>query len=1172
MIEPVYINSCPNCGGPIEASRALAGVPCSKCIPHISLDHIRSLNYEDRVKLIYNILIENGTLKLFSNIYYSLENARELYSYFTKIVGREPWSLQKLWLRRLIDGKSFSMTAPTGMGKTTTLIVYSSFMGKDVLYIVPTRSLMEQVCKKFPKETSLECGEVRKDYINVVTFAYINKNFDKIKDYRPKLIIVDDADAVIKSGKITDKIVNLLGISMEDYINAIKLVKLKRNYIVYKDNDIGKELLKEIEEIESKLSKIRLSGQLVVASATLRPKGVKQLALRYLTGFELSTAQIYARNVIDAYSDFNKFEDILSSLGSGGLVFFSKEYSSKMKEIKEKIEGLGLRVEIAKSGKRFLDRLSRGEVDIILGSASYYGIAIRGIDEPRRIKYAIFYGVPKNRIKIDDAVTNPIQLIKIRSALSLEKDTLEYKVMRLTVPEIQLLKSSFKSSEIKLTPKLSEIKSIMEEYIAEVKERIRGIDKLVSENIVIYRDGKEVYVVYPDIITYLQGSGRTSRLLYNGLTLGISIVLVDDIDIFNLFKKKLGKILENIKIYDINELELDSIKEKLERSREGELSDERRRFNVRTALMIVESPTKARTIAKLFGRASRRQIGNLNVYETMVIDNNNIWVLNIVASKGHLFDLTLRDLGIYGVEVKNDKVSPIYENIHKCRNCGRSYSITLDKCPHCNSERVVSSLGIVNAIRILASEVDEVYIATDPDIEGEKIAYDIAVIVSPFNPNIYRLKYNEVTKHGVVNGLRNLQKIDMNIVHSQIFRRIEDRWIGFSLSNYLKSEFNEANHGAGRVQTPVLRIIYERTKEYKEKMGWIVIIPIGNYVLRKYFREKEKAQKLVSSYVIVNKLGENKDILLPPPPFTTDTLLEEAYRVLGFPGTMTMKIAQDLFEMGLITYHRTDSIRVSTQGISIARSYLEKKNLIDLFVGREWSKEGTHEAIRPTTTMDTEELKSNILDFSYAARLTKSHLMLYDLIFKRFIASQMKLSEVIIGKFEVKLGDDEKEIIEVPIKAHGGFITIYPIKTYEIPLGEIKVDVKIKRGSQVTLHDYSSIIREMKQRSLGRPSTYVSTIKNLLRHGYVVESKRRSFLISTKKGEDVLKILESKFHDLISETRTVNMLKIMDMISVGKVKVEDAIYELINELNSNLENFNGNARGLINSTYSYEDI
>lgn len=1166
------MNSCPNCNGPIEASRALAGVPCEKCIPNLSLDHVRNLEYEEKIKFIYNILVENGTLNLFSHTYYSLESARELYSYFKTIVGKEPWSLQKLWLRRFADGKSFSMTAPTGMGKTTTLIVYSSYLGREVLYIVPTRSLMEQICKKFPRNIIVECGKIGNNSINIVTFSYINKNFSKIKDYRPKLIIVDDADAVIKSGKITDRIVQLLGISEEDYNAALKLVKLKRNYVLYKDSEIGKEILEEINRLEGKLSKVKPTAQFVVASATLRPKGLKQIALRYLTGFELSTANVYARNIIDSYADISEFENLVSSLGSGGLILISREYSGELEKIAERIENLGFRVGIGKSGKKFLDKLSRGEVDIVLGSASYYGVAVRGIDEPKRIKYAIFYGVPKNRIKIEEALHSPIQLVRIGKALELNMEELERSIVRLSTSELNLLRLSFKSPNLTLTQKLSSIKSIMEVYINEIKEKINSINntKIISENILIYKQNKETFVLYPDIITYLQGSGRTSRLLNNGLTLGLSIILVDDLDVFNIFKKKLRRFLEDIVIYNVSELNLTEIKEKLEKSR-SEVSEEgKKRVNVKTALLIVESPTKARTISKLFGKPSKRQIGNITIYETMIIDGSNVWVLDIMASRGHIFDLTLRDTGLYGVELNlnKNKISPIYENIYRCRDCGKSFSITLDRCPYCGSEKIVGSLSIVNAIRILASEVDEVYIATDPDTEGEKIAYDIAVIVSPYNPNVYRLKYNEVTRHGIINGLRNLQKIDVNLVNSQIFRRIEDRWIGFSLSNYLKSKFNELNHGAGRVQTPVLRIISERTKEYKEKIGWLVIIPIGNYILKKYFKNKDEANKYLVTSIRIIKIDERKDVMMSPPPFTTDTMLEEAYRVLGFNGSLTMKLAQDLFEMGLITYHRTDSIRVSSQGISIAKNYLEKKGIVSLFVGREWSKEGAHEAIRPTTSMDAEELRDNLLDFGYYNNITKKHLLLYDLIFRRFIASQMKFSEVIIGKFEVYISNNIKEVIEVPISAYNGFTIIYPIRVYEIPIGEVKVDVKIRKGSQVSLYDYASIIREMKLRNLGRPSTYISTIRNLLRHGYIVESRKKSLLIATKKGEDVLKLLDSKFYDLTSETRTAEMFKVMDMISAGKVTLEEAVYSLLNELS----NFGEVDKILINTPYSYENI
>jgi reverse gyrase len=1155
MIDPVYSIGCPNCNGPITASRASVGLVCNACLPYVNIDHFKNLNLDDKVKLIYNLLIENNTLKYYWEIYYYYEDNKEIYKYFKNLIGNEPWALQKLWLRRLKEGLSFSMTAPTGMGKTTTLLVYSLYKNKDTLFIVPTRSLLEQICQKIEKYGGkVSCGDVSSS-ISIITFNYLNRNFEKIRNLRPSLILVDDADAIVKSGKTTDKVVELLGIDRATYESAIKLVKLKRLYMIYKDDGKGKEILEEIKELESRIAKIKPSGQLVVASATLRPKGIKQKALKYLTGFELSTGIIYARNIIDSYAHQEDLEGIITELGQGGLILVSKEYGkNKLTELSEKLSKLGFKVEKALTGRNFLKKLQEGNVDIIIGSANYYGIAVRGIDEPKKIKYVVFYGIPKNRIRVEEAVKNPIQMTRVGKALGIDLSDIELNIRRLTPTEIQILGMSLKKDNVMLPQKLYNLKLKILNYIDLIKNKIYKTEKIIGESFIIYRDNKEYYFTYPDIITYLQGSGRTSRLLNNGLTLGLSITLVDYEELFEIMKRKLKRIIDEFNIEPISNINLKEIRESLNKSRNS--NEGKNQINVKTATLIVESPTKAKTIAKIFGKSAIRQIGNVNVYETVIVDKNNVWVLNIIATKGHIFDLTVDDRGLFGVEVNGNTVSPYYERILKCYNCGKSIAKSSERCPYCNSLLITSSESIINTIRILALESDEVYVATDPDIEGEKIAFDIFAMISPYNLNVFRLKYNEVTKLGIIEALRKPEKINVNLVNGQIVRRIEDRWIGFTLSNFLKHCYNEKNHGAGRVQTPVLKLIVERTKEYKNNLGWILIININDFKIKKYFKNKNNALDFMKELKVnIRKIGERRDILTSPPPFTTETLLEEAYTQLGFPAHLTMKIAQDLFELGFITYHRTDSIRISNYGISIAKTYLEKINKLKEFVGRSWSNEGAHEAIRPTRAIDNEELIREINDNFLQFRIDEKHVKLYDLIFRRFIASQMKFSEIIYGKYEINI-NDTKEIIEVPIKTIGGFSTIYSIKTYDIKEGEINPEVKLIRSSLIPLYDYASIIREMRQRNLGRPSTYVSTIKNLIRHGYVVESKKKSYLIATTKGENALKLLLNNFSDLISEATTVKLLREIDMISNGSKIPEELIMELLGEVQKIIQSSN----------------
>ncbi|MCY0882009.1 MAG: reverse gyrase, partial [Firmicutes bacterium] len=356
-----------------------------------------------------------------------------------------------------------------------------------------------QICEKIEKIGSkTSCGKVGQG-ISIVTVNYINKNFEEIKEYRPDFVAVDDADAIVKSGKTVDRLVTLMGIPQEVYEDAIKLVKLKRLLAIEEKRD---EIETKIAEIESRISKYYgTASQLVVASATLRPKGIKQKALKYITGFDVSTAQIYARNIIDAFTT-SPLVDIVNKLGSGGLILVSKEYGKdKIKEVNESLEKLGFKTAIALSGRKFLEKFSNGEIDIIIGSASYYGVAVRGIDEPKRLKYVIFYGVPKSRIRLSQAIYNPYTLLKISKLFNVNID--DNLILSLSPSEAQLIKLAFLKSQ-KLTGKLGEMQKILEGKIDEVKSILKTVsNEVISDTFLIRKIGKEFYIEYPDAITYL---------------------------------------------------------------------------------------------------------------------------------------------------------------------------------------------------------------------------------------------------------------------------------------------------------------------------------------------------------------------------------------------------------------------------------------------------------------------------------------------------------------------------------------------------------------------------------------------------------------------------------------------------------------------------------------------
>ncbi|MFP3204080.1 MAG: reverse gyrase [Metallosphaera yellowstonensis] len=1138
MITSVFHSTCPNCQGPLEDFRALQGLPCTNCLPG-EWSAYANLPIEEKSKVIYNLLVNNGKLARYWELYYTLEAHKEMINYFKEVTGKEPWSLQRLWLRRLSEGDNFSLSAPTGMGKTTTLIVHSAYLSKNVLYLVPTKSLQEQICNRLGEITSVSCGSMNPNAVSVLTASYINRNFQALSDYRPKFIAVDDADSIIKSGKTTDKLVQLMGIPKEVYEDAMRLVRLRRLLVLRENKE---ELMEKLNDLENKIKSF--SGpiaQLVVASASLRPKGIKQKALRHISGFDISTAQTYARNIVDSFTT-SSLEDVVERMGPGGLVLVSREYGKTvMRDIKDRLDGMGFKVGLAIAGRKFLKDFSEGKTNILVGSASYYGVAVRGIDEPKALKYVVFYGVPKSRVSARDAIKNPYTLLRVARLLGFEVP--EEEILTLSPGEAQAIKISILQNQ-KLEGRLGEVQQKVMGLIEEVSEALSRIeDNIVGETFLLTRMGREVYLQYPDVITYLQGSGRSSRLLNGGLTKGLSVVIVDDQILFEIFKKKMNYIIQGFHPEHFESLDLKGLREEIERTRE----EGGRKIEIRTGLMVVESPTKARTISKLFGLPSRRFVGGIPVYETVIMDGNQVFVMDVVASKGHVTDLTLNERGIYGVEVRDRKIVPHYSPLYRCLNCRSSVSKEVEVCPYCGSTLVTSTLTSINALRKLSLEVDEVFLATDPDVEGEKIAFDIAVGLVPYNPRLWRVKYHEVTRTGILEALRNPASLDLKTVESQIVRRIEDRWIGFELSKLLRIKFGERNHGAGRVQTPVLGWIVRRTQEYKSNMGWVTSIRIGNYFLREFSKDKWIPKE---DEAMISKIGEREELLDPPPPFSTDELLVEAYRQFRLPAERVMRIAQDLFESGLITYHRTDSHHISSKGIEIAKEYLQSKSLLEDLRPRSWGQEGTHEAIRPTRSFDVEMLKKELGENPslHIVKFTWAHFALYDLIFRRFIASQMRESVAKFSRYEISL-DNKKWDVELLTEMRDGFSKVYSYRVYAVPEGRVKVEVSTYRGSSSRLLTYADVIKQMKERRIGRPSTYAKTLQTLLRHGYVVESKRKAVLIATKKGIEAYNFL-SKFPELVSEEVTAELLNRMDMISLGNLEGTEVLLDLLAQVES----------------------
>jgi len=331
-------------------------------------------------------------------------------------------------------------------------------------------------------------------------------------------------------------------------------------------------------------------------------------------------------------------------------------------------------------------------------------------------------------------------------------------------------------------------------------------------------------------------------------------------------------------------------------------------------------------------------------------------------------------------------------------------------------------------------------------------------------------------------------------------------------------------------------------------MGWIANIKLGNYVYRLFFKNKSDA-KITS--LEVKKIGEKKDIISPYPPYTTDTLLIEAYNRFRLPAERVMKIAQELFESGLITYHRTDSIHVSSRGIEIAKEYLGKKGIGE-FSARSWGNEGAHEAIRPTNPMDIDDLKKEITGNpnKYFIKFTWAHFALYELIFKRFIASQMNNAIGTYTKYEINVNGNNIQVVELLSNISGGFSIVLQLRTYSLPEGKIFPEYVIIKGSKEKLMNYAEVIKLMREKNIGRPSTYAKTIQTLIRHGYIVQSKKKGYLIATKKGIEAYKYLSVRFSNLVSVDTTADLLRKMDMISNGSIEAEVIIKDILGQVKS----------------------
>ncbi|WP_457640319.1 reverse gyrase [Persephonella sp.] len=1141
----IYKEMCPNCGGDISSERLEKGLVCENCLPD-------EVPHEELCEFI-------GYGK-FISICELWKKVRDFNQYFKDIIHNDLWSIQETWTKRFFLNISYALLAPTGIGKTTFGLVLSKYLAekenKKTYLIFPTQILVNQAqerlvsfgmndkdiiaySSKFAK-TKKKQEELKERIKNndfkvlITTTMFLYKNIDIIPKGDYSLVFVDDVDSILKSAKNIDKILLLLGFSQEEIEETLRFISFKQK--IFKQGQPSEKELEIYNHWQEKIHKIttKRKGVLIVSSATSNPRSKRVNLFRELLGFEVGRPSLTLRNIEDIYEKPEK--DIwetsvkrIKLLGKGGLVFLSS--SETREKLHQYVEFLNKNGINAISYENLMDNLEKfrtGEIPVVVGFASYRNPIARGVDLPDVIRYALFVGVPKLQfnIRFEEEFIHLYYFLLTLTPFLIKKKLLEQDQIKQLYDYINFLKIYALIPEEKLTPdkanKLREIQYSVKELVEkpEIFDQIKN-----SPEITLKKEGNSFTLITADVTGYIQASGRTSRLYAGGLTKGLAYLLVDDDKAFYSLQKKVKWFSEEIVFKSAEKVNLKEILKEINLDRErvkkvlsGQIIPEEKQ-SFKTTVVIVESPNKARTIANFFGRPLRRRLKSLDAYEIAIGDK----FLTIVASKGHVFDLD-KEEEYFGVK-KNRHFIPIFEPID------------------------VTKKQIIESIRELDLEVQEVYIATDPDTEGEKISYDLYLSSLPYNYNVKRVEFHEVTKRAFLEAVEHYRDIDKNLVKAQLLRRISDRWIGFTLSQYVQKKLHKHWLSAGRVQTPVLEWIINRTDEAKKKMA-IVRVVINNYPVEFSFEDKKEAKWFYDhlEFVIVQAKDKKEEPLFVKP-FSTDAMLMAAARELKFSPQETMELAQDLFESGLITYHRTDSIRVSETGIYVAKEYIKENFGEEYIKARTFSSAGgAHECIRPTKPMDAEELRSMLYTMNLQG-ITKKHIKLYDLIFRQFIASQMR--ETIVEKtvYLVRVFHEEiEEDIITGIIQHG-YDLILPVHTHSIPEGKIPVENKSYHlKPKVSYFTFATVIQEMKEKGIGRPSTYAITVQKLLDRHYIIE--RRGFLFPTKLGRLVMKIIKEKedLYKFVNENFTKELESIMDKIETGTVNYEEELEKLFNQL------------------------
>ena len=552
-------------------------------------------------------------------------------------------------------------------------------------------------------------------------------------------------------------------------------------------------------------------------------------------------------------------------------------------------------------------------------------------------------------------------------------------------------------------------------------------------------------------------------------------------------------------------------------------------------LVIVESPAKASTIKKFLGGKSK-----------------------VVASMGHIRDLPKSKLGI---DEKND-FEPQYINIR-------------------------GKASLINSLKKDAKNAKQVYLATDPDREGEAIAWHLAYLLGLDLKSECRVSFNEITKTAVKKGIENPRTIDLNLTDAQQARRVLDRIVGYKISPVLWKKVKRGL-SAGRVQSVAVKLVVDREEEIEKFVPeeyWnikAILSDKGTSFEAKFTGKdgkkielhcKEDVDKILeeiekAKYIVKEvKRGEKKRN--PAPPFTTSTMQQEASRKLNFAIKKTMQVAQMLYEgiklpglgeTGLITYMRTDSTRISDEARSAAKEQIEKNYGSEYYENRYYKTKSeaqdAHEAIRPAhIELSPDEIKSS---------LTSDQYKLYKLIYNRFIASQM--SSAVYDTLSVLVDANGYDF-----RANGqtlkfkGFMTLYVEDTdkeeeeefEKIPNLEENQEVKkekIESKQSFTeppaRYTEASLVKTLEEKGIGRPSTYAPTITTILTRRYIEKIQKQIY--PTELGRIVNRLLVENFGDIINVEFTADIEELFDEIAEGKIGWKKVIRDFYGPFEKNV--------------------